>query len=150
MSKPPLPLNTWVTAQEAVTAKVKHLSGHQRLGPGFTRCGKTVGRTAQKNLALRECELCAAKIVDEDFSRREADLASRNYEAMRRAKIGAEEALLQKETEIIHLKEENMALGQAQDRQRQEMAAIRERQAKLDEAIQRPIRYWLKQKLGVA
>ena len=143
-------LGTWVVAEEALKVKVQHLSGHQRLGPGYTRCGKTVGRKAPL-VGLRSCEICVASQADEGFRAREDDLLRKNYAAMRDAKIKVEEALLKNETYIIHLKEENLAVGQEREQAQAELrrvtAQLAQAELELAEARCSPIRFWLRRLL---
>lgn len=99
--------------------RVRHLAGHQRLGMGYSKCGKTVGDPvkARRELeTLRPCESCQAKAVDEETIGRERDLMTRNYNLMRNAKIKAEEALLEHDGQMLNLKEQNLALGQEREK----------------------------------
>lgn len=110
----------WHVSKEATSkVRVRHLAGHQRLGMGYSKCGKTIGdavKTKRDSDILRPCESCQAKAIDEETVVTERDLMTRNYNLMRNAKIKAEEALLELKGKLLFLKEQNMALGQEREK----------------------------------
>ena len=136
-------MNQFVTAEEAINPKVKHSKGHKRLGPGYTTCGKKVG-SKKATKYMSDCEQCAAQSADDTYKVREDDLLRKNYAAMRDAKIRCEEALLQKETEILYLKEQNMALGQERGKWEKVDEGLSGIRIELERARNHPFLYWLK------
>ncbi|MEK7112073.1 MAG: hypothetical protein AAB875_01985 [Patescibacteria group bacterium] len=90
---------------------MKHIKGHRRLGTGYGLCADKISVQKGPN-----CETCAGLKLDEDFRARETDLIRKNYEAIRSAKITAEEALLESKHRILSLEKQMEELRSAYNR----------------------------------
>ena len=133
----------WYAAKEATNKlRVRHLAGHQRLGMGYSKCGKTIGASIsslRELELLRRCETCLGKSVDEETAASEKDLLRKNFTLMQQAKIKAEEAMIEMQKEIVYLREQNVGTAS-------ELVPLRAETARLKELLltarKNPLLFW--------